>query len=623
MDAHGIGELAHLHRRAIDDPAWFWHAVLTDLGIAFSKPYEKVLDTSPGVPWTRWCVGGELNIASNCIDKWTGTSKEHSPAIRWTAEEGTGGMLTYGELAQQVHQAANALRRLGLAEGDVIGICMPMTPEIAAAFFAVITIGAIALPLFSGYGADPIATRLVDAGAKALITADGARRRGRTFPIKPIVDEAARRVPSLEHIVVVRRTGEIVEMRPGRDAWWHEIVPAESVECAAARTAAEDPFMLIYTSGTTGKPKGAVHTHCGFPIKAAQDLQHGFDMRGDDTIFWITDLGWMMGPWELLGATLLGATFVLYDGAMDYPTSNRVWELVAEHRATILGISPTLVRMMMRAPDSAPEIHDLSSLRILGSTGEPWNPDPWWWLFDTVGKRTLPIINYSGGTEISGGIISGNVLTALKPCAFAGPLPGMDADVVDADGRPVRGAVGELVIRAPWIGMCRGFWNDPDRYLDTYWSRFPNVWVHGDWALIDEDGQWFIFGRSDDTLKIAGKRVGPAEIESTLVAHPAVAEAAAVGVPDHLKGERLVCVCVPAAGAHAGPALEQELTAWVRKAMGPALTPDAIVFLDQLPKTRNGKVMRRVIRAVYAGDDPGDLSALDNAGVLDELRGKA
>jgi acetyl-CoA synthetase len=380
--------------------------------------------------------------------------------------------------------------------------------------------------------------------------------------------------------------------------------------------------MLIYTSGTTGKPKGAVHTHCGFPVKAAQDLQHGFDMRADDTMFWITDLGWMMGPWELLGATLLGATFVLYDGALDYPTCNRVWQLVEEHRVSILGISPTLVRMLMRAPDSAPGAHNLSSLRVLGSTGEPWNPDPWWWLFDTIGKRKLPIINYSGGTEISGGIISGNVLTPMKPCAFAGPLPGMAADVVDAQGRPVRGAVGELVIRAPWIGMCRGFWKDPDRYFATYWSRFPDVWVHGDWALVDEDDQWFIFGRSDDTLKIAGKRVGPAEVESALVAHPAVAEAAAVGVPDPIKGERLVCVCVLTAGANAGATLEQELKEWVRNAMGAALKPDAIVFLDQLPKTRNGKVMRRVIRAVYAGEDPGDLSALDNAGVLDQLRGR-
>lgn len=620
MSAHGIQELADLHQRSIDEPEWFWDAILTDLGIEFYTPYDKVIDTSPGLPWTRWCAGGEMNIVHNCLDKRIGTPGEHRTAIRWSTEDGPSGALTYGELSRQVNRAANALGRIGLSRGDIIGLCMPMTPEIAVAFFAIIKIGAIVLPLFSGYGADAIATRLADAGAAALITADGVRRKGRTILIKPVADDAARRVPSLKHILVVRRVAEPVAMQPGRDLWWHETVEREAPDCATARTGADEPFMLIYTSGTTGRPKGAVHTHCGFPIKAAQDMQHGFDVRAEDTMFWITDLGWMMGPWELLGTTLIGAAAVVYDGAMDYPTSNRLWTLTEEHRVSILGVSPTLIRLLMHAPDSAVDAHDLSSLRVLGSTGEPWNPDPWWWLFDAVGKRQLPIINYSGGTEISGGIVSGNLLTPTKPCAFAGPLPGMAADIVDAQGQSVRGAVGELVVRRPWIGMTRGFWRDPDRYLNTYWSRFEDIWVHGDWALVDEDGQWFILGRSDDTLKIAGKRVGPAEIESVLVAHPAVAEAAAVGLPDALKGERLMCACVLRTGTEAGTALEHELKEWVRNAMGAALKPDVVQFVDQLPKTRNGKVMRRVIRAICAGEDPGDLSALDNADALDQLR---
>jgi acetyl-CoA synthetase len=620
MSAHAIQDLAELHRRAIDEPEWFWDAVFRDLGIEFYKPYDQVIDTSPGLPWTRWCVGGEMNIVHNCLDKRIGTTGEHAPAIRWSTEHGRSGVLTYGELWRQVNRAANALRRIGLSPGDVIGLCMPMTPEIAVAFFAIIKIGAIVLPLFSGYGADAIATRLSDAGAAALITADGVRRKGRTILLKPVADEAARRVPSLTHVIVVRHVGETVAMQPGRDAWWDEIVERELPGFDTTRTAADDPFMLIYTSGTTGKPKGAVHTHCGFPIKAAQDMQHGFDVRAHDTMFWITDLGWMMGPWELLGTTLLGATAVVYDGAIDYPTCNRLWKLIEEHRVSILGVSPTLIRMLMHARDLAVDAHDLSSLRVLGSTGEPWNPDPWWWYFDAVGKRRLPIVNYSGGTEISGGIVSGNMLTPIKPCAFAGPLPGMAADVVGAEGQSVRGNVGELVIRRPWIGMTRGFWNDPQRYLQTYWSRFADVWVHGDWAFVDEDGQWFIAGRSDDTLKIAGKRVGPAEIESVLVAHTAVAEAAAVGIPDDVKGERLMCVCVLTPGAIAGAALEHELKDFVRNAMGPALTPDAIKFVDRLPKTRNGKVMRRVIRAISAGEDPGDLSALEDAAILDQLR---
>ena len=620
MAAHGVDGLSDLHRRALDEPEWFWDAVLTDLDIQFYKPYSQVIDTSRGLPWTRWCVGGEMNIVHNCLDKRIGTPAEHDAAIRWTTEAGPGGVLTYGELWREANRAANALRRLGLKRGDVIAVCMPMTREMAIAFFAIIKIGAIVLPLFSAYGADAIATRLSDAGAVALITADGVRRKGRTGLIKPIVDDAARHVPSLKTVIVARHVGDEVAMQHGRDVWWEESVEREAPECATTHTAADEPFMLIYTSGTTGKPKGAVHTHCGFPIKAAQDMQHGFDVAAHDTMFWITDLGWMMGPWELLGTTLLGAAAVVYDGAVDYPAPNRLWTLVEEHRVSILGVSPTLIRMLMHARESAVDRHDLSSLRVLGSTGEPWNPEPWNWFFEAVGKRRLPIINYSGGTEVSGGIVSGNVLTPIKPCAFAGPLPGMAADVVDADGRTVRGAVGELVVRRPWIGMTRGFWRDRDRYIDTYWSRFTDVWVHGDWAFVDDDGQWFILGRSDDTLKIAGKRVGPAEIESVLVSHAAVAEAAAVGIPHSVKGEQLVCVCVLRDGTTPGAALEQELKDWVRNAMGPALKPDAVRFVDRLPKTRNGKVMRRVIRAICAGEDPGDLSALDDAEALDQLR---
>jgi acetyl-CoA synthetase len=627
MSAHGIEELSDLQRRSIDDPRWFWNAVLADLGIEFFRPYDEVMDTSAGLPWTRWCVGGEMNLVHNCLDKRIGTAGERRPAVRWTGEDGGSRILTYGELWREVNRAANALRRLGFGKGDVIGLCMPMLPEIAIAFFAIIKMGAIVMPLFSGYGAEALATRLADAGAAGLITADGGRRKGQTIAMKSVADDAAGRVPSIRHVIVVRHLGDVHRagaagsvllvdeppMRAPRDVWWDEIVAVESTECETARTSADEPFMLIYTSGTTGRPKGAVHTHCGFPIKAAQDMQQGFDMRAEDTLFWVTDMGWMMGPWELLGATILGAAIALYEGAIDYPSSDRLWRLVEEHRVSVLGVSPTLIRVLMHAGDAAVDGHDLSSLRILGSTGEPWNPDPWRWLFEKIGKSRLPIINYSGGTEISGGILSGNVLTPMKACSFSGPLPGMAADVLDDRGHPVRGRVGELVVRQPWIGMTRGFWKDPDRYVQTYWSTFPNLWVHGDWAVIDEDGLWYILGRSDDTLKIAGKRLGPAEIESVLVSHPAVQEAAAIGVPDEIKGERLICFCVLKPDTTAGLALEQELKDWVKRAMGNALKPEAIRFVDELPKTRNGKVMRRLIRAIYIGEDPGDVSALDEA----------
>jgi acetyl-CoA synthetase len=378
--------------------------------------------------------------------------------------------------------------------------------------------------------------------------------------------------------------------------------------------------MIIYTSGTTGKPKGAIHTHCGFPIKAAQDMAHGLDVQESDTLYWVTDMGWMMGPWEVFGTTLLGATMLFYDGALDYPAPDRLWSLAERHGVTILGLSPTLVRALMRYGDTALPHHDLSALRILGSTGEPWNPEPWRWLFEKVADKRLPIINYSGGTEVSGGIVMGNLITPIKPCSFAGPLPGMAADVVDDQGYSVRNQVGELVVRQPWIGMTRGFWKDRERYIQTYWSRFPGVWLHGDWAAIDQDGLWYILGRSDDTIKVAGKRIGPAEIESALVGHPAVSEAAAIGVPDAVRGEALICFCVLKPGQHAGASLAEELKATVAHSLGKPLKPDVVKFVGDLPKTRNAKVMRRVIRAAYLGQDAGDLSALENPASVEEIR---
>ena len=407
---------------------------------------------------------------------------------------------------------------------------------------------------------------------------------------------------------------------PGRDHWWHELMARARDEAATEPTSAEDPLMLIYTSGTSGMPKGTVHTHCGFPIKAAQDMRQGLDLHADETLFWITDLGWMMGPWLVFGTLLLGATKMLYDGAPDWPGPDRVWSLVARHKITSLGISPTFVRLLMRAGEEPVRSHDLSSLRKFASTGEPWNPDAWLWLFNVAGRGRLPIINYSGGTEISGGILMGNVLTPLKPCAFSGPLPGMAADVVDERASSLRGQVGELVIRQPWIGMTRGFWRDPQRYHDTYWARFPNVWVHGDWAAVDDDGLWYIFGRSDDTIKIAGKRVGPAEVESVLAGHPAVAEAAAIGVPDELKGEALVCFCVLKPGQNPSDELRTELKARVASELGKPMTPRMVAFIRDLPKTRSAKVMRRVIRAAYLGQESGDVSSLENPAAVEEIK---
>ena len=621
MRRHGIGSYDELQARSTADVPWFTDAVLEYLDIRFRVPYTQVVDLSDGIEWPRWCVGGRMNIVDNCVDKWAADpSIRDRPALVWEGEEGATRTLTYGDLAAEVNRCANALRSLGLGKGDAIGLFMPMMPEIAIALLAIAKIGGVILPLFSGYGAGAVASRLADAAARALFTADGFFRRGAVVPMKPVADEAAAAVPSVEHIIVLRRAGNDVDMQPGRDDWWHELVDGQPAEAETTDTAAEDLLMILYTSGTTGRPKGAVHTHCGFPVKAAQDMAFGTDVHPGDNIYWISDMGWMMGPWLVFGATLLGATFCLYDGAPDYPDVGRLWALAARHRLTHLGVSPTLIRALVPYGEDPVQRHDISSVRFFASTGEPWNPDPWLWLFHAVGEGQRPIINYSGGTEISGGIVMGNPLLPLKPAAFAAPCPGMAADVVDADGKPVRGQVGELVIRAPWIGMTRGFWGDRQRYLDTYWSRWPGVWVHGDWAAVDEDGMWYILGRSDDTIKIAGKRLGPAEVESVLVAHLAVGEAAAIGVPDALKGSALVCFCVLAPGHEPSDALAAELRDHVAAELGKPLRPKAVVFVSDLPKTRNAKIMRRVIRSAYLGEDPGDTSSLVNPGVIEELR---
>jgi acetyl-CoA synthetase len=635
MKAHSIPTFEDLMRRSTDDIAWFWDAVIRDLDIRFFTPYEKILDTSEGEPWARWCVGGRLNIVHNCLDKWIGTETENRIALRWEGEDGSVRTLTYGELHCETARMAGVLRRLGVKKGDIVAIFMPMVPEIVVALLAVGRIGAIALPLFSGYGPEAVASRLASSGARVLFTADGFYRRGQAVAMKETADRAASQAAalsssSLETVIVLRRTGRDVPWAGGRDHWWHELM-AEATSAAEVqagmpfptateKTAAEDTLLLIYTSGTTGEPKGAVHSHCGFPIKGAQDMVHCFDVGPTDTVYWVTDMGWIMGPWLVYGTTLLGATMLLYEGAPDYPQPDRLWAMVERHAVTILGISPTLVRSLMQHGEDPIRRHDVSSLRVLGSTGEPWNPDPWTWFFENVGGGRLPIINYSGGTEISGGILGGNLLLPLKPAAFSCAIPGMAADVVDENGQPVRGRVGDLVIRRPWIGMTRGFWKDRERYIEAYWSRFPGLWTHGDWAEVDSDGMWYILGRSDDTIKVAGKRLGPAEVESVLVAHESVAEAACVGVPDPMKGQEIVCFCVLLPGTEPSDALREELRERVAMSLGKPLKPRTIKFVCDLPKTRNGKMMRRVMRAAFLGEETGDLSALENPAAVEKIR---
>jgi acetyl-CoA synthetase len=620
----GHQDLERLQARAVDDPAWFWGAAADDLALAWQRPWRDVLDLSRGPAWATWWAGGAFNYAGAAIEPRAARDPD-GEAIAWEGEDGEVRRLSNAELAERVKRAAGMLAGMGVGAGDRVGILLPLLPETVVAVLALGLIRAIYTPIFSGYGAPAIAGRLADCSARMLITADGTLRRGSVVPLKQTADEAIESVPSVERVLVVRRLGDRagrVPWREGRDRWWDDAMADESVVPidGAADTDPETPCLVIYTSGTTGKPKGALHVHGGFPIKGAQDLAHAFDLGAGDTLFWITDLGWMMGPWAISGALLLGARLVIYEGAPDFPGPDRLWALAASHRVTHLGVSPTLIRALMAHGVEPVRGHDLGALRVLGSTGEPWNPEPWWWLFREVGGGRVPIINYSGGTEVSGGIVSGNLLTPIRPASFGGPSIGTAADVVDADGVPVRGAVGELVIRRPLPGMTRGFWNDPDRYLESYWSRIPGTWVHGDWAEIDPDGYWYIHGRSDDTLKVAGKRVGPAEVESAAVSFPAVLEAAAIGIPHELKGEQIVLLCVLLPGETADDELARAVADHVAAQLGKPLRPAAVHAVPALPRTRSGKVMRRVARAAFLGTDPGDLSALENPVAVESIR---
>ena len=621
MRAHGIATYDELARRSVEDVAWFWDAVVSDLGIEFDEPYERVLDVSDGPAWARWFVGGRLNLARTCVDRWA----ERTPgavAVRFEGEEGATRSVTYAELRSMANRLANGLRALGIGRGDPVGIFLPMVPEIVAATLACAKLGAIYLPIFSGYAPEAIAARLADADAKALITADGFLRRGKVVPMKETADAAVALSPTVERVLVVSRLGRTdLPWDERRDVALEDLLAGQPETFENEVLDAEHPLFIAYTSGTTGRPKGAVHVHGGFLAKVAEEVAYQVDLHPDETLFWVTDLGWIMGPWEITGAGALGGTVFLYDGAPNHPGPDRLWDMVERHRITTLGVSPTLVRALIPAGDEHVTRHDRSSLRILASTGEPWNPDPYRWLFDTVGEGRCPIINLSGGTEVGACFLSPTPVSPLRACTLGGPALGMDVEVWRPDGtRAAPGEVGELVCTQPWPGMTRGVWRDPERYLETYWRRFPGVWTHGDWASVDEDGFWFLHGRSDDTMNVAGKRLGPAEVESVLAAHPAVAESAAVGVPDAVKGEAVWCFVVLRPGAEATEALAAELAAVVAEHLGKSFKPSRVVFVEELPKTRSAKIVRRALRAVAAGQDPGDLSSLEDPGALEGVR---
>ncbi len=616
MSLHGLADYQTLAARAIDDPDWFWDTVVDFLGIPFRRRYTSVRSDTAGKEWTTWFTDGLINLSEACVDRWSESA--NTPAVIGEREDGTSTTLTFAELGDVVGRLAGGLTRLGVAPGDAVAVFLPMSPEAVVAYLAVARIGAVFVPIFSGYGPDAIASRLLDPKPKAMIVPDGFLRRGRLVAAKEVADAAIAAAGGIEHVVVLTYAGTDVPWIEGRDVRWEDVIAGSPASAVA--TPAETPFLLAYTSGTTGRPKGSIHVHGGLTVKLAQEGAFQGDFRPGDRVMWLTDMGWIMGPWIVTAGLANGATVVTYDGAPDHPGPDRIWKLAAKHRLTFLGISPTFIRSIQAAGADIARRHDLGALRAFGSTGEPWNPDPWWWLFREVGGERVPIVNLSGGTEIGACILSVNLHQGIKPTSVGAPALGMDAVVLDASGRPLGPGegVGELAIRHAWPGMTRGFWKEPDRYLDTYWRRFPGTWVHGDWASIDEDGFWFLHGRSDDTLNIAGKRIGPAEFESVAVALPEVVMAAAIGIPDPIKGEVVVMYVVPTVGSDRA-ALPAAVAAAVVSTLGKSFRPKTVVVVDDLPRTRSAKIMRRVVRSLALGADPGDLSALENPDSLEGI----
>ena len=597
LDCAGYAEL---HRVSVEDPVRFWPALIDDLGLEFSRRWDSVLDVSDGPEWARWFVGGRLNVAWNCVHRWARERPDAEAAV-WLPEDGGRESLTWRELSDEVYRLAEGLASLGVGEGDAVGIFLPMSPQVAVASHACAHLGAVQVPIFSGFAAPAVVQRLRDAEAKVVLTADWSFRRGRRVPMRETIEEALASAPSVQHVVEWSRADREwqVELGPG------ELPPLE--------VDAEHPYLLAYTSGTTGRPKGALHVHGGFLLSIAREVAYQSDVRAGDRVLFATDMGWIMGPWTVVGAGALGAAVVYLEGAPDRP-GDRLWRLVGTERLTMLGLSPTLTRALI--PKGEPRA-DLSSLRAVTTTGEPWNAGPYDWLNEHVaGGGRIPIVNISGGTEVGACFLSVTPMRPTKPVSLGFPALGEAMDVYGPDGRPVRVEVGELVCTRPWPGMTRGIWGDDERYLETYWRRFPGVWTHGDWASVDEDGYWYLHGRSDDTLNVAGKRIGPAELESAALDHPSVAEAAAVGIPHEVKGEVPWLYVALKPGAEPDP---EGIAAAVAASLGKAFAPERVVFVSALPKTRSAKIVRRAVRARALGEDPGDLSTLENPDVLEEI----
>lgn len=626
--AHVSGEAAReaLVRRAAEDPEGFWGERAAQL-IDWFRPWDTVLDADMNEPRIEWFKGGRLNVAHNCLDRHVAGNRRNKAAIIWQGEpEEDVRVLTYQMLYDEVRRFAAVLRKMGVHKGDRVSLYMPMIPELAVAMLACARIGAVHSIVFAGFSAVSLQNRIHDCEAKVVVTADAVLRAGRRIPLKVNVDEAVRQCPSVEKVVVVNRGGLEVTMEEGRDLWWHEVMADRTldVDRPCEEMDAEDMLFILYTSGSTGKPKGVVHTTGGYLTYAAHTTQWVFDVQDDD-VYWCTaDIGWITGhSYIVYGPLALGATSLMFEGVPSWPSPDRFWRIVEKFRVNIFYTAPTVVRALMREGTDWTERHDLSSLRVLGSVGEPINPEAWMWYHTHIGKGRLPIVDTWWQTETGGIMISGlPYATTLKPGSATQPLPGVDAVIVRPDGSPAGpNEGGHLVIRKPWPGMLRGIFGSPERYRSTYFERFPGMYESGDGARTDTDGYFWIMGRLDDVINVSGHRMGTAEVESALVAHPSVAEAAVVGMPHAVKGEAIYAYVTLGADAEETEELRAELRAWVRKEIGPIATPDVLQFAEGLPKTRSGKIMRRILRKIAAGatSEFGDTSTLADPGVVSDL----
>ena len=609
MAKHGHATLDELHAASVRDTGWFWDAAMKDSGVEWTQSYTAVKDESRGFPWTQWFLGGQVNVAHNCVDRHVRDGHGGETALFYESDSGRAEesrRVTFAELSGLVNRCAGALRAAGVKAGDSVGLYAPMQVPTVVVLFATMKLGARFVPIFCGYGEDALRERLASCEAKILFACGTLTRRGKATDTATIARAAAAKVPSLTRTVWVDT------------ADWEAFLGTGTPLAACEPTAAEDPCLIIYTSGTTGRPKGTVHTQAGCLAQMGKELRYAFNVQPGEPFFWVTDIGWMMGPWEIIGCLLYRTPIVLFDGATNDPTGDRIWEICAKHGVVTLGCSPTLIRLLMRGTDGrGPAGYNLAKLRVLGSTGEVWDEASYLWYFENVGQKRCPVINISGGTEIVGCHLSPTPLTPLKACSVGGPSLGMDVAAFTDEGQPApRGTMGHLVCRQPAPSMTKSFLHDDARYLETYFQKFLGVWYHGDWAKVDEDGQWFLFGRTDDTMKVAGKRVGPGEVEGALTTHPAVSEAAVIGVPDELKGTALVCFVVLKPGQ---TATEKELVAQVAKQLGKPLAPKNVYVIPALPKTRSGKIVRAAMLRVFLGQPAGDITSIDNPGAFEAI----